>query len=650
MGIDITKNKAKKGMYFSFDAVIALGIMLAALMAIIQIIDIQADDFDTQTREMHQTQEQSRDVLNAASAQEMSVLDESTQQELLQETVLEPDDMERTIIEGSTYLWAAGNRTHAAQVVDEFLEDKLTDQGLRVEVMEKGEEVRLEEGEALTIYETGEMPDQTEDIISSSTIVSGFELNETTEGYRSRARVLDATAQVAEVIPISPAGTLLSGPPGNTDFDVSQTIDITGDTVEEAQLDIAISDGPADGQRELFVDGEEVGFGEELYSEGDVTYYRNDLSDVIDEPGEYELIISLASHPQIEDGTRLYPGTRLEVETREEPEEIEPGTTTEEVNMKDILTDGEEDVGIFSVEDFNIPENAEDIEGELNLVADGFEEGCQDHGAGEEWDVRILLNGQEEYTNCVEDEDVLNEEITLENIQSGNNVLTIYANHDGEDEFWGGTETRIAANPNEPLNGEYSHIDIEYEEQTIFQAGSFRASLAEEIGEEGDAANPFEYTHDFEYSEIAETNIYLSQAMGEETQVQLDSGEGFEQIYSTEQFGEVPTLLALNPGDFETSTSNDLRIEDENQNAEILPYTLFESIIEAPTSVGYGGIFDTPEEAQEDAEERLEEQLGALIDAEEIEIDEEDDVETIGGQPRLWGPANIRVITWEDEE
>lgn len=629
----------RKGIYFSFDALLALSVMSASLVAITVIMDTTSDDFDVETREIQQNQEISRDVMNAASTQKMSILDEDLQEELIEETIMTEDDFQRTITEGTVYLWAAGNRSHARQVIDEFARPKMGDREFKIEVSERGEDLP-------TVYNTTEMPEEIDTVVTTSTIVSGFRLNETSEGYRARARVLEARAQVAEIEPISPAGTLLSGPPGNTDFDVRQNIEIDGESVEGALLDIAIADGPAGGQRELYINGEETEFGEELYSEGEVTYYRNNVSDIIDEPGDYEIFISLSSHPDIEQGARLYPGTRLEVNKTTEATEIESERREEEITVKDVHNSapGGEETGIFSIEDFRLPENSEINDANLSLVIEGMEPGCQQH-EDEEWDVQVIVNGEELFSEC-SSAGTFDESINItENINAGNNIVTIFANHDGEDEFWGGQETRIVGDPDEE---DRTVLEVDYDQEPLFSQGSFRASLAEEVAEEED--NPLHFEQDFEYSDVVETNIYLSQALGERTEVLVDSGDGFEQEFDSEDIGQIPTLISLDPNTFDYTAPNEVRIEDDNLDADILPFTLFERVVEAPTSVGYGAIFDSPEEAQEDAVERLEERLGALINAEEIDIDDDDDVETIGGQPRLWGPSNLKLIVWEEED
>ena len=70
-------------------------------------------------------------------------------------------------------------------------------------------------------------------------------------------------------------------------------------------------------------------------------------------------------------------------------------------------------------------------------------------------------------------------------------------------------------------------------------------------------------------------------------------------------------------------------------------------------SVGYGRLFSSQKEAQQDARKRLEQRLDFDNDSEpELDMDAGDfeyGSNILGDEPYLWGPANVKLVIWNEE-
>ncbi|MFB6208502.1 MAG: hypothetical protein ABEJ69_04065 [Candidatus Nanohaloarchaea archaeon] len=622
--------RATKGLYFSFDAMMALMVMSATFMLATQASSIASTDFSATSNRFEATTQKSRDTIKMASAQKFSSFNASFKQELVDNTVFTTEDLQKSILEGVTYLWASGELNYAREAARTYFDRRF-----------KGKEYRLkvyESGDTYTIYSSGD-PTSSGTVSSVSTLVSGFKLNATLSGYRSRAKVLGAITNVTQVVPISPAGTLVSGGGRGQDpntFEVRKQFNVDAASVDSATIDIALSEGPSHQFRTLEVNGQEVNWPDSaaLYSNGDLTYYRMDITGQV-EPGSNEIYISMED-PRGGRSTRLYPGTRVTVTYQREPASSAKILKRKQAEMKTVTTDVRNgDSGLFTVEEFSIPPDSTVVNATATLQIDGIENGCGSIG----WDVRVLYNEQEVMSECGSGRYRKQLNVTAET-RPGNNIMTVYVSHDGEDQFWGGDQTRLLGGS---TGGNFSKITVWYREAQDLSFNTYEARTAMEIG--GANTNPKTYNATIEYSNVSETNLYLSQFFSKQPAVEVKpAGETYETVFNTSETGSTPTLIAMDPLAFDTNKSNMIRLSDPGAQAEFLRYTLFEYKVEVPTRVGYGDVFPTEDAARQDAKERLREKLGSLVTATDIAAS----TVTIGGQRKLWGPSQVKLVVWDE--
>ncbi|MFB6204354.1 MAG: hypothetical protein ABEJ75_01780 [Candidatus Nanohaloarchaea archaeon] len=621
--------RMRKGFYFSFDAMIALMVMSATFLLASQASSMASADFSYKKNRFEATTQKSRDVIKMASARDFSFYTPEFRQELVSETVFTREDLDKTILEGVTYLWASGELNYARESVRRYFNSKFSTRQYRLNVYESGK--------TYTIYSTGS-PDSGA-VSSVSTLVSGFKLNATLSGYRARAKVLGAISNVTQVIPFSPAGTLVSGGGRGRNpntFEVRKQFTVNADSIGHATLDIALSEGPSQQFRTLRINGERVSWPDSaaLYSSGDLTYYRLDVTAEID-PGLNEVYIQMED-PRAGRRTRLYPGTRLTVRYQRVPDKSVKQLKRKRIEMKTVTTHVRSgDSGLFNVEEFSVPTDAEIVNATATLKINELDNGCGPLG----WDARMLYNGQEVLAECARGDYRKQLNLTAET-EAGSNIMTVYASHNGQDLFWGGRETRLLGGS---TGDNASHITVWYREPQELSFNTYEARTAVELG--GANTNPKTYNATIEYSNVSEINLYLSQFYSEQPAVEVKpAGEGYETVFNASEVGATPTLVALNPTAFDFNKSNMIRLSDPGSQAEFLRYTLFEYKIEAPTRVGYGDVFPTAAAARQDARERLKEKLGSLITATDIAAS----TVAIGGQRKLWGPSQVTLVVWNE--
>ena len=142
----------------------------------------------------------------------------------------------------------------------------------------------------------------------------------------------------------------------------------------------------------------------------------------------------------------------------------------------------------------------------------------------------------------------------------------------------------------------------------------------------------------------------------------INQSNGFETFYNLSNYGQRydtlgdPFLVNI-PRNMLSPGNNTVRLDTiavDPETDEIIrggsPDNRFYYTVNVPSSVGYGSLFNTSEKAREDAIQRLREELTLygdepIVDLNSSEIEPTESVLT--DQPRIWGPANVRLVVWE---
>jgi len=146
----------RKGFYFSFDALLALTVMTATLAVVSQSSFVASNSFEVTNIDYRAATTTGQDAMKLASYQDFSRFNGSFRQELVDETAMTDSDLDRTIIDGVSLLWASRNISHAEEVARKYFDSKkISDKyEYRLQVNENGSNT--------IIYQSSEMPESPE--------------------------------------------------------------------------------------------------------------------------------------------------------------------------------------------------------------------------------------------------------------------------------------------------------------------------------------------------------------------------------------------------------------------------------------------------------------------------------------------------------
>lgn len=162
----------KKGFYFSMDAVMALLVMSGSMMLVLQLSDSTSSEFSKDSSRYQEASKTSRDAMKLASVQKLSSLNENYTEQF--KPTIDDSDMEKSVLNGISLLWANGNKTKAEELTEKYF----------TTVMPEKYDFRLifneDRGENM-IYRTKQIEGSPNVITSVSTFVSGHRVNTTSE-------------------------------------------------------------------------------------------------------------------------------------------------------------------------------------------------------------------------------------------------------------------------------------------------------------------------------------------------------------------------------------------------------------------------------------------------------------------------------------
>lgn len=179
----------RKGFYFSMDAVMALLIMSASMMMVLQLSDSSSSDFTTESSQYQEASTTSRDIMKLASVEKLSSLNDSYTDQF--RPTIEGSEFNESVLNAISLLWANGNRTKASDLAKTYFRSKIP-----------GEyEFKLEFGESdRPVYNSSFLDGNPSIVTSVSTLVSGHKINRSSNSYSSRALLSSVTRNKTETV------------------------------------------------------------------------------------------------------------------------------------------------------------------------------------------------------------------------------------------------------------------------------------------------------------------------------------------------------------------------------------------------------------------------------------------------------------------
>lgn len=627
-----------KGFYFSFDAFLALTVMAASIMVVAQSSDVSSDPFESSTISYRKADLVGQDSMRLASRQTFDTFNSSFQQELVDETVMEEGDMDRTVLDGITYLWAARNFTYAREATKKYFGSKIPSRyDYRLQVNEDGTDTK--------IYETSTIPGDAAAVSSISRLVSGHSIDKPSEGFQARARATETKKNQTRVvdIPMMGSGGL------NQNLYLRKRFQLNASEIHSATIFFAAHWGQSNfNSNSIELNGNELDVGGSQDSDWLHLVEKNgnhigfDRANVTSEVQEGWNEFYLEFLNQNSHHVHIHPGTRLRIRYSETEQSLNT------VPKREYFTDVEGGAGnqnkrggAWINKPVYIPEGSKVENVSLRLNVRNV------RNVPARPDIEVYMNEDKIYTENL-DGDAIRQVPLTSHVDNGTNVLSVYVNtfvDDGEITGFGGypDNPRIFSNPDSSPETS-SSVYIEYDEaDTGLKFGKIRVTDSRNIG--GSRGNPKEFEE--ELREGIETNrVFVNLAQLDSRNVTVEAGQGvLQNAFTSPREFSTPSRIGVESEIMEPDEKTDFNIEDEcTVKCSILPQSSIEKQVLVPSQVGYGGLFVNRSAAKKDASDRLKNLMGEYADATSID----NDVLTTGNQPYLWGPASIKLVVWRE--
>lgn len=635
-----TYRGGRKGFYFSFDAILAFTVMVAGLAIVSQSSMIANDTFDSSTASYQAASLEGEDAMKMASSQDFTYFNSSFRQELVEKTAMETEDIDRSIVDGISLLWAARNFSYASEVTERYFDTRVPDRyGYRLQVNNNGER-RI-------IYNSSDSFSSSESATSISRLVSGHQIDRPSEGFQSRARLTSFSKNETRSYTFASQGGAMDG--GLLEID--RELEIEADRINSGKLYVSLDFGCEESDMEnITVNGD-------FYSYDDVDWERFDDDcdyrrggfgsiDVTESLviGENNVSIDFRASDY---HAHIQPGTRLTVNYTDSGLDYRSDPVHRKIYFENASSGigytGE--TGLFSMKSYEIPQGAEIINASFKLNATGVER--ENYGQCylgvlciDEYDVRIYHNGDKLLEKGAPEDGNVEQffDITGE-VGQGTNILSVYLDFQN-DGGWSDTPINLISDHE---TNKSTHIDVWYRPpESRIDYGTIRVRNEKFFDS---TANRIRTSPDFKYDDITRVYSYPVQLSGSLIDVRAwAKGNSIQNVFSSERSREIPSSVFIDPAYFDTGRTNFVEMEDENSGNVFYRKSSLSYTANVPSQVDYGKLYDSREEAVEKARERLEDVTGPYVNAESIE---EETVST-GSQPYLWGPASVKLVVWNE--
>jgi len=648
----------KKGIVFSLDAILSLTIVIL-LVAALLLLRYQSLIPEKKYEQIGYIASDTLNILTELKVYEIK--ENPTVKELINSKIIREEDLNRSVLDLIGSFWGGKNYTIAENITREVLQF-YNFSCLRLDIEDE------------KIYSSCD--EISGEVVVSSMIESGYEVGKPISGYIARAWARKVRKNTTEIIPFLPEG---SGWTGNKLIITKKFSLPTEITIYNALLWVSIHFGTTQNQAEfqnLKVNGWQK---------------KNDVVWVYKEESYYGTEVTTAAYGYVDVSKEILPGNNtieLEIGTPNYHSHIHPGmrlvvtySLTQEskegekiFKRRFYFDDVEGYSGSWATASFFIPENAKNVSTRLHLNLIDLEDTFDSYGRNSS-DILIYVNSKYLFFNdsfCPNNEtcypscpwkrwpyeykcDIkgtknVSLDFNITNVTiNGTNVVSVYVNCYG-DRHWGDKRSKIYSDPvNDPENSSYIEVYYELDEPAY---GYGEIDITREMIYGGDHSNPKNFNFTLSESKAKLLNTFTHVAQGFSCMINVsarNSTSTFKTVFISPSVRAIPASVFIEPKIFSPGI-NYLRVVDFQPGGSLSPgnlilnYSSFEYTYLIKALVGYGKVFNTSQQAVEDAVERLKEQVGAEgISVEEIEIENK----TVQGIRYLWGPSLFKVLAWE---
>ncbi len=638
----ITKTISRRALFFTIDALIAALIMIAGLLLITSSY----------------TSEQPRTTINHLSHDFMNVLGE-----------LQVHEMNNTFIQALVDNGSITNlnNTILVQLGEFWADDRI--------VIANQFAVNMTEGILDNIYgyslavsnETlySRSNPVTNSLVTSKKIISGIEKSKPIKGFVSKARATSIQKTTTQTVSCSPEGSGWDGSTANPAyvyitkwFNVSPSATINNATI---YISMHIEDGGNDwnvinlNNGTCLITRNSLGMTEEGYfGSQDVTACIN--------PGINNAVLQLWNNGY---NAHLHPGMYLAINYNV-TEDITYLTSerSERLYFDNVLSveannDGS---GVWSMVPFHVPPGATNISAKVYLNLQEVND-LQDRvwwWYDDAWDFRVYVNSDSVfYQKDAGDSNDINDCLSYSSacgnnynwtgsfditgdVILGTNVVSVYVNNEG-DTVGGDGITLIYSNPiGDPGNSSYMEINY-----TVTPALPYGVVEIRQTNAFGGAPNPTkDASFSFPSQAVAISTVFahIAEQYSYITRVYADTGfVPGNMVFESPAARAVPTDVYIPDTFLDVSelATNYIRL-DETSGNDIRPESMIDYGFYVPSFVGFGQVFATVSQANDDAVQRLQDVMGSFVNVSNLVLDNT----SMSDVPSMWGPSVIEVRVW----
>ena len=573
-----------------------------------------------------------KDMLNVINKMKLRYAETNITQKLLDDKIIEPNDVDKTVLDIIGSLWVSKNVTK--QMYAKNLTEDIFDRTLNPKL---GYELLLNDN---TIYRKN---DTYVDFISRlSTIQSGYEIGKPVSGYLARAWATKIKKNTTDVFPFHIEG---AGNEGGK-FEVWKRFELNATTIINGTFYISVHYGrSADEFENLVLNGNNIKTNinwihEEEDTTGTGAFGVVDIKDELIN-GVNEVYLRFKNSVY---NAHIHPGMRMEITY--ETEEIREATKTrkERIYFDHVETGevGARGSGAWAMMSYYIPKNVTLKSVKMHFRGEEVENTSLD-------DVRVYFNEslydlQDPLANGTVE---LNYDFTNMTTE-GSNMVLIQLNYRvfeffgiPFDDFFGDDDTIIYSDPfNDPNGSSYVEVEYDLPEGKIYY-GYIDVGISELFG--GVRDNPKTYTANFENKILENSFLRVAQLFSQVITVDVwPESEPAQTIFVAPVPRMIPAGIYIDPYYFDITKNNSVRVSDSCMSCDILPESALQYYLWIPNSVSYGDVFENVTAAVDDAHRRLNETLGKYAIATSIKTE----TSSISGVPTLWGPAKFEIRVW----
>lgn len=638
-----------KGIIFTMDMLIGMTIVLILLTFLPLKSETNYPEFTFQT--LTYTANDLMNILTTLKVKD--VKEKPTISRLLRQGLIKEADLEKSVLDLIGSFWYADNKSIATNITKEILENLTENYCFNLSTM----------GE--TIYSSCNSSSNI--VATSSSILSGYEIGKPSSGYIARAWVRKVVKNSTQIIPFYPEGSGWTA----RRLEVTKKFSLNPNmTILNATLFVSVHFGTDKAQaqfEQLKVNGVEKKtditwlYLEEASVGSEITTAAYGVVDVTQElvPGNNTIYLVIGS-PNYH--SHLHPGMRLVIVYSLIQELKESGKIFRKRYYFDDVIGR---TGAWSTLSFFIPENAKNVSAILHLKAKEVDD-TRVFGL-DATDVKIYINSDEPFyedgvvefcysiSNYYCERDIvgeMNPEYTFDitnQLVNGTNIVSVFLNSYG-DLHWGNGLSEIYSDPLADPD-DSSYVEVSYElEHSPLKYGEIDITVENLFG--GEATNP--KTYDFNISEgrkdIIESFAHIAQGFSSmlEAYAWYDN-EDKNLVFKSPAPRATPESVYISPSIWGVG-ENHIELRDVQPGGSLsplntfLPWSSFEYTYKIKAIVGYGDVFNTSQEAVDDAIQRLLEQVGEEgISAQNIQVD----TKSVYGIEWLWGPASFEISVWK---